>query len=99
MMPLTEQTPEIRNQGPSPYASSDVASSALARRSLGAGGSSVLHPQPLRVALLTGGGDKPYALGVAAALTSQGIFVDFIGSDDLNVPELQNNALVNFLNL
>jgi glycosyltransferase involved in cell wall biosynthesis len=62
---------------------------------------STLNPQPLtpRIALLTGGGDKPYALGVAAALTSQGIFVDFIGSDDLNVPELQNNALVNFLNL
>jgi glycosyltransferase involved in cell wall biosynthesis len=52
-----------------------------------------------RVALLTGGGDKPYALGMAAALTSEGISIDFIGSDDLSVPELQNNALVNFLNL
>ena len=29
--------------------------------------------QTLRVALLTGGGDKPYALGMAAALTSVGI--------------------------
>jgi glycosyltransferase involved in cell wall biosynthesis len=52
-----------------------------------------------RIALLTGGGDKPYALGMAAALTSVGIHVDFIGSDDLNVPELLNNPLVNFLNL
>jgi len=51
------------------------------------------------VALLTGGGDKPYALGMASALTSQGISLDFIGSDDLNVPELLNNPLVNFLNL
>ena len=51
------------------------------------------------VALLTGGGDKPYALGMAAALTSAGIFVDFIGSDDLSVPELFNNPRVNFLNL
>jgi hypothetical protein len=35
--------------------------------------------------LLTGGGDKPYALGIAAALTAAGIQVDFIGSDDLEV--------------
>ena len=53
----------------------------------------------LRVALLTGGGDKPYALGVAAALTSQGIFVDFIGSDELSVPAVLNNSRVTFLNL
>jgi glycosyltransferase involved in cell wall biosynthesis len=52
-----------------------------------------------RVALLTGGGDKPYALGLAAALSSEDILLDFIGSDDLNVPELINNRGVNFLNL
>jgi D-inositol-3-phosphate glycosyltransferase len=52
-----------------------------------------------RVALLTGGGDKPYALGMAAALTSEGISIDFIGSDDLSVPELLTNRRVNFLNL
>jgi glycosyltransferase involved in cell wall biosynthesis len=52
-----------------------------------------------RVALLTGGGDKPYALGLAAALTSEDILVDFIGSDELQVPELVNNPRVNFLNL
>ena len=62
---------------------------------------STLDPQlsAPRVALLTGGGDKPYALGMAAALTSEGISVDFIGSDDLSVPELLNNPRVNFLNL
>jgi glycosyltransferase involved in cell wall biosynthesis len=59
----------------------------------------LLGPPALRIALLTGGGDKPYALGMAAALTSVGIHVDFIGSDDLNVPELLNDPLVNFLNL
>jgi glycosyltransferase involved in cell wall biosynthesis len=53
----------------------------------------------LRVALLTGGGDKPYALGMAAALTSGGTSVDFIGSDHLNVPEVVTNPGVNFLNL
>jgi D-inositol-3-phosphate glycosyltransferase len=51
------------------------------------------------VSLLTGGGDKPYALGMAAALTSEGISVDFIGSDDLNVPQVVTNPRVNFLNL
>ena len=52
-----------------------------------------------QIALLTGGGDKPYALGIAAALTSVGISVDFIGSDDLQVPELLANPRIHFLNL
>ena len=63
---------------------------------------STINNQPstaLGVSLLTGGGDKPYALGMAAALTLVGIHVDFIGSDDLRVPELINDPLVNFLNL
>jgi D-inositol-3-phosphate glycosyltransferase len=63
---------------------------------------STLNPQlstNCHISLLTGGGDKPYALGMAAALTSQGIFVDFIGSDDLSVPDVLNNPRVNFLNL
>ena len=61
--------------------------------------SSVTGRLTLRVALLTGGGDKPYALGMAEALTSVGISVDFIGSDDLSVPEVVTNSRVNFLNL
>jgi glycosyltransferase involved in cell wall biosynthesis len=61
--------------------------------------SSVLRSSVVKIALLTGGGDKPYALGIAAALTSVGMHVDFIGSDDMNVPELLNDPLVNFLNL
>src|SRR6266566_1947098 len=51
------------------------------------------------VALLTGGGDTHYALGLAAALTSQNISLDFIGGDDLSVPELLLNSRINFLNL
>jgi glycosyltransferase involved in cell wall biosynthesis len=61
--------------------------------------SSVTGRLTLRVALLTGGGDKPYALGMAEALTSVGISVDFIGSDDLQVPELLANPRIHFLNL
>jgi D-inositol-3-phosphate glycosyltransferase len=61
--------------------------------------SSVVGHSALSIALLTGGADRPYALGLAAALTSAGLSVDFVGSDDLNLPELRNNRLVNFLNL
>jgi glycosyltransferase involved in cell wall biosynthesis len=61
--------------------------------------SSVVRHPALSIALLTGGGDKPYALGMAAALTAAGITVDFIGSDDLSMPELINNPRVKFLNL
>jgi glycosyltransferase involved in cell wall biosynthesis len=52
----------------------------------------------LRVALLTGGGDKPYALGLASTLISQGVMFDFIGSDEVDRPELHENSLVRFLN-
>jgi D-inositol-3-phosphate glycosyltransferase len=61
--------------------------------------SSTIGHQALDVALLTGGGDKPYALGMATALTSAGISLDFIGSDDLSVPDVLHNSQVNFLNL
>jgi D-inositol-3-phosphate glycosyltransferase len=54
---------------------------------------------PIHVTLLTGGGDKPYALGVATALTSAAVIVDFIGSDDHVVRELLANPRVNFHNL
>src|SRR5206468_11892768 len=69
------------------------------RKTLVSDRSSVIGPPTLSVALLTGGGDKPYALGMAAALTSEGISVDFIGSDDLSVPEILNDPRVNFFNL
>jgi glycosyltransferase involved in cell wall biosynthesis len=64
----------------------------------GSPSSVVCHATP-HITLLTGGGDKPYALGMAAALTSAGVYVDFVGSDDLNVPELVANPRVRFLNL
>ena len=53
----------------------------------------------IEVALLTGGGDKPYAFGLATQLISKGVTLDLIGSDDLDCPEFRGNPRVNFLNL
>lgn len=52
-----------------------------------------------RIALLTGGGDKHYAFGLASALTTKNVFIDFIGSDHLASPTLDSNPRINFLNL
>ena len=52
-----------------------------------------------KVALLTGGDDKPYVLGLTQALTDDEIQVEVVGSDALRVPELLNNPGVRFLNL
>jgi D-inositol-3-phosphate glycosyltransferase len=51
------------------------------------------------VTLLTGGDDRPYALGMASALAKRAISVDFIGSDKLDAPELHCTPLIAFLNL
>lgn len=52
-----------------------------------------------RVALLTGGSDKPYALGLATALGARGVGVDFVGSDELDCPEVRAIPGLRFLNL
>jgi len=51
------------------------------------------------VALLTGGGDKPYVFGLATELLSKGATIDLIGSDELDCPEYRGNPKLNFLNL
>lgn len=51
------------------------------------------------VALLTGGGDRPYALGLARALTAKGVCLDFIGSEHLDSLELRSNPKLTFFNL
>lgn len=53
----------------------------------------------IEVALLTGGQDKHYALGLAMALLSKGACLDFIGSDEVDSPELHTTSKLNFLNL
>jgi glycosyltransferase involved in cell wall biosynthesis len=52
-----------------------------------------------QVAILTGGGDRPYALGLAATLIGQGVAFDFIASDELDDPGLHRSPLVHFFNL
>jgi D-inositol-3-phosphate glycosyltransferase len=54
---------------------------------------------PLKVTLLTGGSDRPYAFGLVKALVSMGLNVDFIGSDELISDEVLNHPQINFLNL
>ncbi len=57
------------------------------------------HRRLSSVALLTGGDDKPYVVGLTEALTASGVSMDLIGSDDLLCDQLLNNPQVNFLNL
>jgi len=53
----------------------------------------------IEVSLLTGGIDKPYAFGLAMALMSRDIRLDFIGSDEIDSPELRARPSLNYLNL
>ena len=51
-----------------------------------------------RVAVLTGCQDRHYAFGLTMALAAKGIFVDVIGSDDIDSPEFHESPNVRFLN-
>jgi glycosyltransferase involved in cell wall biosynthesis len=52
-----------------------------------------------RVALLTGGGDRPYAHGLAMSLAARGVAMDFVGSDYLDSASLRADPRIRFLNL
>ena len=51
------------------------------------------------VALLTGGDDRSYALGLATALVAKGMRLDVIGSDDVDCPEFREKPGLTFRNL
>ena len=53
----------------------------------------------IRVALLTGGEDRHYAYGLTFGLVGQGVAIDFIGSDELEGPEIRTTSAITFLNL
>ena len=56
-------------------------------------------PPVHNIALLTAGRDRPYALGLASALAATGTPFDFIGSDEVDSPELHKSPQIRFLNL
>lgn len=53
----------------------------------------------ISVSLLTGGSDKPYVVGLTAALRSRAIEIDLIGSDELDCAPLNSTPGVRFLNM
>jgi glycosyltransferase involved in cell wall biosynthesis len=52
-----------------------------------------------QISVLTAGRDRPYALGLAAALAAAGANFDFVGSDEVDSPELHLSPRIHFLNL
>lgn len=58
-----------------------------------------LAPSEMRVGLITGGFDRPYAYGLSMALTSMGVKLDVIGSDQVDSPEMHTTPGLNFINL
>jgi len=77
-----------RSSSPSTVNKPVGASSSVAPIGLGA-----------RVAVLTGGFDRPYVFGLTMALASKGVSLDVIGSDDVDVEEMHNMPQIAFLNL
>lgn len=51
----------------------------------------------IAVSLLTGGSDKPYVFGLATELSSKGIMLDLIASDELDSPEFRDIPRLRFL--
>jgi D-inositol-3-phosphate glycosyltransferase len=56
-------------------------------------------PAAIKVSLLTGGIDRPYAFGLAMALAAKNVQVDVIGNDTVDSPEMHGTANITFLNL
>lgn len=53
----------------------------------------------IAVSLLTGGSDKPYVFGLATELSSKGVILDLIASDELDSPEFHGIPRLRFLKL
>lgn len=53
----------------------------------------------LRVALLTGGIDRPYAFGLTVALRAKGVEVEVIGGAEVDGPEMHSTPGITFLDL
>jgi D-inositol-3-phosphate glycosyltransferase len=77
------------------YSPADLAEPRVEPRATGTGG----HWLGRTVALLTGGGDTPYAFGLATALRARRVGIDVIAGNELDRPEFHGTPYVNFLNL
>jgi glycosyltransferase involved in cell wall biosynthesis len=53
----------------------------------------------MKIALLTAGKDRHYALGLLSGLVENDIHVDFIGNDDMQDADIVRNENVNYINL
>jgi len=53
----------------------------------------------VRAAILTGGIDKPYVLGLSQALVLKGVEIEVAGNDEMDVPEMHASPLLRFLDL
>jgi D-inositol-3-phosphate glycosyltransferase len=80
----------VVEKGPESTADPRLEAASLKPASVGKG---------MAVSLLTGGGDRPYAFGLATELLSKGVALDIIGSDELDSPEFHGDTGANFLNL
>jgi glycosyltransferase involved in cell wall biosynthesis len=55
-------------------------------------------PAEIEAALLTGGGDRHYAFGLAMGLVSKGVALDFIGGDEVDSAEMHATPKLRFFN-
>lgn len=53
----------------------------------------------LRVALMTGGIDRPYAYGMCTALAAKGVVIELLGFDELDIPEIRELPGLKWINL
>ena len=60
---------------------------------------SINQQAALEVSLLTGGRDRPYALGLAIGLIEKGLHLDVIGSEYVDCPEMQTTPGLQFFDL
>ncbi|MBK9170106.1 MAG: glycosyltransferase family 4 protein [Bryobacterales bacterium] len=51
-----------------------------------------------KVAILTGGFDRPYAYGLSMALGARGVRLEVVGSDEVDSPEMHTTPGLTFLN-
>lgn len=88
-----------QNKTPAAPSSFEAQVEEIERQELSQADLASASKRSLLVGLLTGGDDRPYALGMVSALVNQGVTVEFIASDALDEPILHESPLIKFLNL